>query len=167
MINHFENLQLFLKNKLQLSKMKLPTSLAVLALVATTLADLKGFDISQAQSTSFWSCMRNDGYRKVNIRAYFQSCGSKGGAVDPNFLKSYNAARSAGFAAPSEIDAYMFPCESCHNHQLGTSLTIWNRHWDPGSRHLQKPRSPNKRTPCNVQVQRCQSTPHLVGCRAR
>lgn len=91
--------------------MKLSTTLALLAMSTITLADLKGFDISQAQSTSFWSCMRNEGYHKVNIRAYFQSCGSKGGAVDPNFLKSYNAARNAGFNAPNEIDAYMFPCQ--------------------------------------------------------
>jgi hypothetical protein len=91
--------------------MKLTIPIAIAALAATTLADLKGFDISQPQSTSFWTCMRNAGYNKVNIRAYFQSCGSKGGDMDPNFLSSYNAARNAGFKAPNEIDAYMFPCQ--------------------------------------------------------
>ncbi|KAF2428810.1 hypothetical protein EJ08DRAFT_311398 [Tothia fuscella] len=90
--------------------MKILTSLVFIASAATVFADLKGFDISQAQSTSFWSCMRNNGYNKVLIRAYFQSCGSKGGDIDPNFIKSYNAARNAGFKAPDEIDAYMFPC---------------------------------------------------------
>jgi hypothetical protein len=91
--------------------MKLTTLTTTLFALAThSLADLKGFDISQPQSISFWSCMRNAGYNKVNIRAYFQSCGSKGGDIDPNFLSSYNAARKAGFQAPNQIDAYMFPC---------------------------------------------------------
>jgi hypothetical protein len=87
-----------------------PILLALAIMANTSLADHQGFDISQAQTADFWSCMRKDGYRKVNIRAYFQSCGSKGGAVDPNFMKSYNAAIHAGFKEPGEIDAYMFPC---------------------------------------------------------
>jgi hypothetical protein len=34
-----------------------------------------GFDISVAQSKSFFTCMRNNGYKKVAIRIYEQACG--------------------------------------------------------------------------------------------
>ena len=41
-------------------------------------ADLKGFDISAAQSSSFWSCTYKAGYRKPVIRGYRQACGVVG-----------------------------------------------------------------------------------------
>jgi hypothetical protein len=83
------------------------------------------FDISTAQSKSFFTCMRSNGYKKVAIRIYQQACGvgvsfSVGwqefqltnfkGEIDKAFLTSYNNAKDAGFSTPSEIDAYMFPC---------------------------------------------------------
>jgi hypothetical protein len=73
-------------------------------------AERLGFDISTSQSTSFFSCMRKNGYTKAAIRAYIQGC-AVGGAVDSGFMTSYNNARAAGFSAPNDIDAYMFPCE--------------------------------------------------------
>jgi hypothetical protein len=73
-------------------------------------AEKLGFDVSVAQSTSFFSCMRKNGYTKAVIRAYIQGCGV-GGEVDSGFMTSYNNARAAGFKAPNDIDAYMFPCE--------------------------------------------------------
>ena len=39
-------------------------------------ADLKAFDISSAQSSSFWSCAKSNGYTKPVIRGYQQACGS-------------------------------------------------------------------------------------------
>lgn len=39
-------------------------------------ADLKAFDISSAQSSSFWSCAKSSGYTKPVIRGYQQACGS-------------------------------------------------------------------------------------------
>lgn len=38
-------------------------------------ADLKGFDISSAKSSSFWSCAKSNGYTKPVIRGYQQACG--------------------------------------------------------------------------------------------
>jgi hypothetical protein len=35
---------------------------------------------------------------------------AKGGDIGPSFLKSYHAAKNAGFKAPNKIDAYMFSC---------------------------------------------------------
>ncbi|MCJ1241882.1 hypothetical protein MMC14_009888 [Varicellaria rhodocarpa] len=67
--------------------------------------NLKAVDISVKQSASFWTCLAKT-YQKVVIRGYQQACGS-GGAVDKNFVASYNAAKAAGI---QKIDAYMFPC---------------------------------------------------------
>ena len=78
-------------------------------------ADIKGIDLSSAKSSSFWSCVHKDGYRKVSIRGYQQACGF-GGKVDSNFLPSYKAARAAGFSG-SQIDAYFFPCKSLTAHR--------------------------------------------------
>jgi hypothetical protein len=78
--------------------------------LAPMAAEKLGFDVSAAQSTSFFSCMRKNGYTKAVIRAYIQGCGV-GGEVDKSFMTSYNNARAAGFKTPNEIDAYMFPCE--------------------------------------------------------
>jgi hypothetical protein len=89
--------------------MKLTSVFTLAALTTLASADLKGFDISQPQSSSFWSCMHSNGFNKVAIRIYQEACGP-GGQVDPNFLASYNAAKAAGFSAPNGIDGYMFPC---------------------------------------------------------
>ena len=59
--------------------------------------------------------MHQNGFNKVLIRIYQEATGdncwsSASGSIDPGFLPSYQAAISAGFKAPDEIDAYMFPC---------------------------------------------------------
>jgi len=79
------------------------------SLLAPRAANLLGFDISASRTKSFFTCMRNNGYKKVVIRAYIQGC-ARGGEVDSAFLTSYNNAKAAGFSAPNDIDAYMFPC---------------------------------------------------------
>ncbi|KAI9838130.1 MAG: hypothetical protein M1819_006286 [Sarea resinae] len=79
--------------------------LTLLSGAALVAADLTALDISSAQSSSFWTCAASN-YDKVVIRGYQQACG-EGGAVDSNFVASYNAAANAGV---SYIDAYMFPC---------------------------------------------------------
>ncbi len=48
-------------------------------LAAAALADLRSFDVSQAQAgfnPDFWKCAYNAGYRKPVIRAYRQACGT-------------------------------------------------------------------------------------------
>lgn len=88
--------------------------------------DLPSFDLSSAQSSSFWTCAAGKGIKKVIPRGYTQACGSvrlprsltiintvadillQGGAVDPNMATTYKAAKAVGITS---IDAYMFPCE--------------------------------------------------------
>lgn len=79
---------------------------------SSSSADLKALDISQPMTSSFWSCVAAN-YQKVVIRGYSQACGS-GGAVDKNFVASYNAAKAAGVG---KVDAYMFPCEFTPSHR--------------------------------------------------
>ncbi|MCJ1398404.1 hypothetical protein MMC11_001602 [Xylographa trunciseda] len=67
--------------------------------------NVAAFDISSSQTSAFWSCAAQT-YQKAVIRGYYQACAS-GGAVDPDFVGSYNAARAAGI---TNIDAYMFAC---------------------------------------------------------
>ena len=81
-------------------------------LINERACDISGFDISTTRSSAFWSCMKKAGYGKVNIRAYQQAC-SVGGEVDSGFLKSYKAAKAAGFTC-DQIDAYFFPCKELH-----------------------------------------------------
>ena len=50
-------------------------------------ADLKGFDISAPQSSSFWSCTYKAGYRKPVIRGYQQACGSVRSSPTPSLQK--------------------------------------------------------------------------------
>ncbi|MCJ1360024.1 MAG: hypothetical protein MMC33_010027 [Icmadophila ericetorum] len=82
-----------------------PISL-LLTYITFVLADRASFDISEPQSSGFWSCAKSSGYSKAVIRIYEQACGV-GGEVDTNFLTSYKAARAAGITV---IDGYMFPC---------------------------------------------------------
>ncbi|KAF8336952.1 glycoside hydrolase superfamily [Cantharellus anzutake] len=53
----------------------------------------------------------DQGFRKAIIRGYREAC-SVGGAVDPNFVQSYENARAAGF---TNIDTYWFPCTGSGN----------------------------------------------------
>ena len=86
--------------------------------------DLPSFDLSAAQSSSFWTCAAGKGIKKVIPRGYTQACGSvrlprvyisanganilvQGGAVDSNMAATYKAAKAVGITS---IDAYMFPC---------------------------------------------------------
>ena len=65
----------------------------------------KGFDISQAMSTSIASCLKSNGYTTALVRAYCSY-----GAVDSNACTSLNAAKAAGIL---NRDVYMFPCPTC------------------------------------------------------
>lgn len=76
--------------------------------------NLPSFDLSSAQSSSFWTCAAGKGIKKVIPRGYTQACGS-GGAVDPNLATTYKAAKAVGITS---IDAYMFPCRYATNLHL-------------------------------------------------
>lgn len=92
-----------------LSLLPLALSTAIPSSPLEKRADIRGFDVSQAQAPfnpSFWKCAHGAGYGKAVIRGYQQACGS-GGRVDPNFVPAYQAARAGGF---TNIDGYMFPC---------------------------------------------------------
>jgi len=42
----------------------------------TNKTEVKGFDISHPQASTFWSCAKKAGYGRVGIRGYQQACGS-------------------------------------------------------------------------------------------
>ncbi|CAG8667770.1 4970_t:CDS:2, partial [Cetraspora pellucida] len=71
---------------------------------ATTLS----VDVSTLTSVAAFNCVKNLSHSSVTIRGYFEAYGNNpGGAIDSNFLKSYENAKKAGF---NNIDVYMFPC---------------------------------------------------------
>ena len=77
--------------------------LAILASLSVQYAQATyGVDISQATSTSSFSCMKNNGINFAIPRAYCSY-----GAVDSNGYSNINNARSAGIPY---VDVYMFPC---------------------------------------------------------
>ena len=72
---------------LNLLAVSIAASAALVSAIPTELvkrADLKGFDISAPQSSSFWSCTYKAGYRKPVIRGYQQACGSVGSLPFPS-----------------------------------------------------------------------------------
>eukprot|EP00981_Chlorochromonas_danica_P014183 scaffold7537_cov179-Ochromonas_danica.AAC.4 len=74
--------------------------------LAVTLATY-GVDVSQATSTSSFSCLKSNGYSFAIVRVYRSS-----GSVDPNGPSSINNAWNGGMA---HVDGYIFPCYSCGN----------------------------------------------------
>ena len=69
---------LFFKSTIFLTFLSLLTIPALAAPVTTTtkLSNLlRGFDVSQPQSTDFLLCAKKAGYEKIIIRAYQQACG--------------------------------------------------------------------------------------------
>ncbi|MCJ1412934.1 hypothetical protein MMC19_007035 [Ptychographa xylographoides] len=71
----------------------------------TSSAGLLAVDINTARPSSFWTCLAKT-HQKVVIKGYGQAC-KHGGAVDKDFVRSYEAAKAVGIP---HIDAYMFPC---------------------------------------------------------
>ena len=81
-------------------------------LLAATLFSLweeasgsKGVDVSTAVSKTAFSCLKQEGYELVIVRAY-RSSGFPDRAATGNILN----ARAGGF---QEVDLYMFPCPKC------------------------------------------------------
>ena len=59
--------------------MRLLSALTLILVAGYVEADLKAFDVSQAQApfnSNFWACAGSAGYGKAVIRAYQQACGS-------------------------------------------------------------------------------------------
>ena len=73
-------------------------------LVLPTDATL-GVDLSTSASTSVFSCLKNEGYEFVIVRAY-ESIGKPDSAA----VYTIANAMSAGF---KHVDVYMFPCPRC------------------------------------------------------
>ncbi|KAF8322106.1 glycoside hydrolase [Clavulina sp. PMI_390] len=88
-------------------------SLALLAASYATGATalVYGVDSSQLVSTATYTKAKGEGFTKAIIRGYEEACGV-GGQVDPNFVSTYNNARSAGI---TNIDTYWFPCTGSGN----------------------------------------------------
>jgi len=81
------------------------------AFIASAYALVHAVDSSTLVSEATWSKAKGEGFTKAIIRGYYEACGS-GGAVDPNFVSSYNNARAAGY---TDIDTYWFPCNGSGN----------------------------------------------------
>jgi hypothetical protein len=78
---------------------------------SSALGLLHAVDSSTAVSQATFTTAKNEGFTKAIIRGYYEACGS-GGAVDPNFVSSYQNARAAGI---TNIDTYWFPCTGASN----------------------------------------------------
>jgi len=82
------------------------------ALIVSSYGLIHGIDSSSLVSEADYSRARAEGFTKAIIRGYEEACGV-GGEVDPNFVRSYNNARAAGY---TDIDTYWFPCNGAgHN----------------------------------------------------
>lgn len=66
-----------------------------------------GVDVSQATSSSSFSCMKSNGYSFAIIRVYQSS-----GKNDPNGPTTIANAWAGGM---NNVDGYIFPCYSCGN----------------------------------------------------
>lgn len=66
-----------------------------------------GVDVSQATSSSSFSCMKSNGYSFAIVRVYQSS-----GHTDPNGPTTIANAWAGGM---SHVDGYIFPCYSCGN----------------------------------------------------
>ena len=76
------------------------------AFIALSYGLIHAVDSSQLVSEATYAKARSEGFTKAVIRGYEEACGA-GGGVDPNFTRSYDNARAAGY---TDIDAYLFPC---------------------------------------------------------
>lgn len=96
-------------------------SLITLATLATSaLALVHGTDSSTLVSVATFTKAKGEGFTKAVLRGYQEACGS-GGRVDPNFVASYNNARSAGI---TDIDTYWFPCTVRNIMQFLYNMTL-------------------------------------------
>ena len=91
--------------------MKLQISLVVF--VAANCCNLwlvaegtRGVDVSSSIASSAFSCLRQQGYEFVTVRAYRSN-----GKSDKEATTTIRNAISAGF---DNADVYMFPCPNCH-----------------------------------------------------
>ncbi|CAG8606909.1 11635_t:CDS:2 [Gigaspora rosea] len=83
------------------------TFIVVISMINQAFCTLQ-VDVSALTSATAFNCTKNLGYSRAVIRGYFEAYGlNPGGAIDPNFLKSYQNAKQAGY---TDIDVYMFPC---------------------------------------------------------
>ena len=81
------------------------------AFVVSAYALVSAVDSSTLVSVATYKKAFGEGFTKAIIRGYEEACGV-GGEVDPNFVGSYNNARSAGY---TDIDTYLFPCNGSGN----------------------------------------------------
>lgn len=72
---------------------------------------IHGVDSSTLVPVATYIKARSEGFTKAVIRGYFEAC-SAGGAVDPNFVPTYQNAVAAGY---TNIDTYFFPCTGSTN----------------------------------------------------
>ncbi|CAG8527999.1 25353_t:CDS:1, partial [Dentiscutata erythropus] len=85
----------------------LSTFIVVISIINQAFSTLQ-VDVSALTSVTAFNCAKNLGYSRAAIRGYFEAYGNNpGGAIDSNFLKSYENAKKAGY---TDIDVYMFPC---------------------------------------------------------
>lgn len=82
----------------------LTVGLSVLLLLPPSRAT-KGVDLSTATSKNAFSCLKDEGYDFVIVRAYRSY-----GVRDRNAASTIANARAAGF---QYCDVYMFPCPKC------------------------------------------------------
>mmetsp|Transcript_30474 Transcript_30474/g.85303 ORF Transcript_30474/g.85303 Transcript_30474/m.85303 type:complete len:216 (-) Transcript_30474:86-733(-) len=81
--------------------------MALVALMVGQTVATYGVDISQAVSSSSFSCMVGEGFIFAIPRGYRSN-----GSVDPNIVSNIDNARSGGM---SYVDTYLFPCVPCGN----------------------------------------------------
>jgi hypothetical protein len=81
------------------------------ALIISSYGLIFAVDSSQLVPEATYAKALGEGFTKAIIRGYEEAC-SIGGEVDPNFVSSYNNARSAGY---TNIDMYWFPCNGSGN----------------------------------------------------
>ncbi|KAH9474386.1 putative GH family 25 lysozyme 4 [Psilocybe cubensis] len=80
-------------------------------LIVSSYALVHAVDSASLVPVATYQKARAEGFTKAIIRGYQEACGI-GGQVDPNFVPSYNNARSAGY---TDIDTYWFPCNGSGN----------------------------------------------------
>jgi GH25 family lysozyme M1 (1,4-beta-N-acetylmuramidase) len=105
--------------------MKIKIYLFIALLIIGTFA-INGIDISQATSTSTFTCLKNLGNTFAIIRAYRST-----GSLDANANQNLQNARAAGFST----DIYLFPCRgknaTAQVNELisGISSTLYSTIW--------------------------------------
>ncbi|KAF8998733.1 glycoside hydrolase superfamily [Cyathus striatus] len=91
-----------------------------LLFISSAYALVHAVDSSSLVPVATYQRARSQGFTKAIIRGYQEACGS-GGRVDPNFVPSYNNARTAGY---TDIDTYWFPCTGANNNCKSFSTQI-------------------------------------------